>query len=134
MNKNTKFIGIDISKETFDIWSEKLGYQKFQNNLAGFKNFIKSISDDTWCVMEYTGSYYQQLALFLFEKGVNLSVINPLVIKRFIQMKLQHNKTDKSDAHMITLYAQNQSVKSWKPNPEYIEECKALNSTIALYL
>jgi len=47
---------------------------------------------------------------------------------------LQHNKTDKSDAHMIALYAQNQSVKRWKPNPEYIEECKALNSTIALYL
>ena len=134
MNKNTKFIGIDISKDTFDVWSEKLGYQKFQNNLAGFKNFIKSISDDAWCVMEYTGSYYQQLALFLFEKGVNLSVINPLVIKRFIQMKLQHNKTDKSDAHMITLYAQNQSVKRWKPDPKYIEECKALNSTIALYL
>ena len=134
MNKNTKFIGIDISKDSFDIWSEKLGHQKFQNNLAGFKDFIKSISDDAWCVMEYTGSYYQQLALFLFEKGVNLSVINPLVIKRFIQMKLQHNKTDKSDAHMIALYAQNQSVKRWKPNPEYIEECKALNSTIALYL
>ena len=134
MNKNTKFIGIDISKDTFDIWNKESGHQKFQNNLAGFKDLMKNISEDVWCVMEYTGSYYQQLAVFLFNKGVNVSVINPLVIKRFIQMKLQHNKTDKSDAQMIALYAQNQSVKRWEPKPKHLEECKAIHSTIALYL
>ena len=134
MDKNTKFIGIDISKDTFDIWSEDLGHLKFQNKLPGFKRFIKSIPDDAWCVMEYSGSYYQQFAVFLFNKGINVSVINPLVIKRFIQMKLQHNKTDKSDAKMIALYAQNQSIMKWEPKPEYLQECKALHSTISLYL
>jgi len=134
MNKNTKFIGIDISKDTFDIWNKESGHKKFQNNLVGFKDFIKCIPDNAWCVMEYSGSYYQQLAVFLFNKEINVSVINPMVIKRFIQMKLQHNKTDKSDAHMIALYAENQPTKKWNPNPEYLEECKALNSAIVLYL
>lgn len=57
-----------------------------------------------------------------------------MVIKRNIQMKLQYNKTDKSDAHIIALYAENQQIKKWNPNPEYLEECIALNSAIVLYL
>jgi transposase len=83
--------------------------------------------------MESTGSYHQQLAHYLNDKQVKVSVVNPLVVKRFIQMKLQHNKTDKSDAKMIALYAQEQPLKVWVPDPEYIEECKVLNTCIALY-
>ncbi len=56
-----------------------------------------------------------------------------MVIKRFIQMKLQHNKTDKGDAKMIALYAQEQSLEVWSPEPAYIQECKILNTTISLY-
>ena len=62
--------------------------------------------------MEYTGSYYQQLAIYLYENDVSVSVINPLVLKRFIQMKLQHNKTDKGDAKMIVQYAQGRGSRS----------------------
>ncbi len=54
-------------------------------------------------------------------------------IKRFIQMKLQHNKTDKSDAKMIVQYAREQTVHKWHPNPVYIRECKDLHTTINLY-
>ena len=48
-------------------------------------------------------------------------------------MKLQHNKTDKSDAKMIVKYAQEQNIGLWHPLPKYIEECKDLNNTIGLY-
>ncbi len=134
MNKNTKFIGIDISKNVFDVWNEKLGHKQFSNNENGFAEFVLFLAPDSWCVMEYTASYYQQLAIFLYENHVNVSVINPLVIKRFIQMKLQHNKTDRSDAKMIVKYAQEQKLSKWAPKPDYIEECKDLHSAINLYL
>jgi len=133
MNKSTKFIGIDISKDSFDIWCNEDGYENFSNNLSGFKKFKKTLCQQSWCVMEYTGSYYQKLAMFLYENNISVSVVNPLTVKRFIQMKRQQNKTDKSDARMIALYAEDQSVEKWIPKPKYIEECKSLNNTIVLY-
>ena len=48
-------------------------------------------------------------------------------------MKLHHNKTDKSDAKMISMYASDQPLEEWEPDPSYIEECKIINTTIALY-
>jgi len=133
MNKSTTIFGIDISKDSFDVWSSELGHKKFSNNLCGFKDFKKELSKSSWCVMEYTGCYYQQLAMFLYQKGISLSVINPLVIKRFIQMKFQHNKTDKSDARLIAQYGSEQKLNPWIPNPEYIEKCKDLHNTVAMY-
>lgn len=133
MDKNSEFIGIDVSKDTFDVWSPLFGHRSIENSRKGFREFQKLVSDNAWCVMESTGSYHQLLARYLNDKQVKVSVVNPLVVKRFIQMKLQHNKTDKSDAKMIALYAQEQPLKVWVPDPEYIEECKVLNTCIALY-
>lgn len=133
MNKSTKFIGIDISKKVFDVWSNEFGHKQFKNNKEGFDKFILLLDNDSWCVMEYTGSYYQHLALYLYKNCIRVSIINPLVIRRFIQMKLQQNKTDKSDAKMIVQYANEQKVVPWYPNPEYVEECKDLQTTISLY-
>ena len=133
MDKSTKIIGIDISKDTFDIWSEELGHKKFDNSLKGFRLFNKLLDDKTLCVMEYTASYYQKLALFLYDKQIQVSVVNPLTIKRFIQMKLQRNKTDKSDSKMIAYYASEQDVKLWKPAADYIEQCSVIHTTISVY-
>lgn len=83
--------------------------------------------------MEATGSYHHQLAQFLFEKDIKVSVVNPLVIKRYIQMKLKRIKTDKSDARLIAQYGIEQPLELWNPAPEYIEECKMLNSVLELY-
>ncbi len=133
MYKNNEFIGIDVSKDTFDVWNTEFGHLCFSNNAKGFKAFLQQITTQSWCVMEYTGSYYQLLAQYLYDNGIAVSVINPIVIKRFIQMKLQHNKTDKSDAKMIALYAQEQSLEVWIPDPDYINQCKVLNTSIRLY-
>ena len=62
-----------------------------------------------------------------------MSFVNPMVIKRFIQMKLQRNKTDKSDSKMIYMYATEQELQAWKPEPKYIVQCKLLNSSIEIY-
>jgi len=133
MSKSTNFIGIDISQKVFDVWSKEFGHKQFKNNQQGFENFALLLDDKSWCVMEFTASYYQHLAIFLYQNGVKVSIVNPLVIKRFIQMKLQHNKTDKSDAKMMVQYASEQKLVAWQPNPQYINECKDLHTTISLF-
>ncbi len=134
MYKSKHFIGVDISKETFDVWDLSTGHHCYSNDSKGFRLFYKLMKSNTHCVMESTGSYYQQLTVFLYQKGIEVSVVNPLTIKRFIQMKLQQNKTDKSDARMIALFAQEQPLKQWIPEPEYIEKSKQLQKVVVLYL
>lgn len=133
MSKITNYIGIDISKDTFDVYNPHKGHQKYSNDVKGFNSFLKTLTLDCWCVMEATGCYYYQFALFLHERGIKLSVVNPLVIKRFIQMKLRKNKNDKADAKMIAQYAMELQVTPWCPEPEYIENCRAIFTTIELY-
>jgi len=129
-----KTIGIDISKNTFDVFSEDLGHLKFSNNKEGFKAFKKLLSKDDHSVMEATGCYHIQFANYLYERGFKVSVENPLVIKRFIQMKKQKVKTDKHDALMIAKYGEEQSPKLWEPEPAFIEEGKLITTLIQMYV
>ena len=133
MNKSTIFIGIDISKDVFDVYDPIQGHNQFSNDVKGFKSFIKTLGADHWCVMEATGCYHKQLAMFLYDKTIRVTVMNPLVIKRFIQMKLNRVKTDKSDAKMICHYGQEQQMDLWSPSPEYVEDCKQLQTITQLY-
>ncbi len=133
MNKSTIFVGIDISKDVFDVYDSEDGHFQFTNDEKGFKLFRKELTSAHCCVMEATGCYHQRLAIALFEKGIRVSVINPLIIKRFIQMKLNQVKTDKSDSKMICRYGEEQALDLWSPEPDYIVQCKTLQGVVRLY-
>ena len=116
-----KYVGIDVSKRTFDAKTGN-GVLKFDNSEKGFEDFLKHICNNTHCVMEATGSYYMKLAYFLYQKGIAVSVINPLVIKRFTQMRMVRAKTDKADAVLITRYAELEKPEIWNPPVSFINE------------
>lgn len=125
-------IGIDVSKQTFDAWTQVKGHQSFENNKEGFKAFLKWIKAGH-CVMESTSTYHMQLALYLYEKGMQVSVVNPLPVKRFMQMRLQRSKTDKSDAKMLAAYGEYEQPKLWEPAPAYMQEGKQILGVLELY-
>lgn len=80
--------------------------------------------------MESTGVYHLQLIFFLQELGIVFSVVNALQIKRFIQMHLERNKTDKKDAKRIYEYGVERSPASYHmPDSSYFE-CRSLNNGI----
>src|SRR5688572_8224218 len=106
MNEVTKFFGIDVSMETFDVSTSDQKHFQFPNNTGGYLRLQKLLNSDSQCVMEATGSYHQKLATWLSTQGIRVSVVNPLVIKRFAQMRLRLAKTDKADAKIIRLYAE----------------------------
>ena len=127
-------IGIDISKDTFDVWNSSTGHNQFVNDKKGFKSFVKTIKPEDHCVMEATGCYHVQLASFIHESDIKISVVNGLIIKRFIQMKMKRTKTDKSDAKMICMFGQEQQPVGWEPEPSFIEESKLELTLISLYI
>jgi len=134
MNKNKQFFGIDISKDVFDVVDHADNHYQFKNDLSGFRKFDKILTEHSHCVMEVTGSYYQKLATWLFSKSISVSVVNPLSVKRFIQMRLKTSKTDKSDARMIRIYGEYENPKLWQPPSQYIIEANELHKLIELLL
>jgi len=133
MNKDIKYFGIDISHLDFDVTDSEGNYYQFKNNPSGFKKFVKLIEIDSHCVMEATGYYHYQLAYYLLESGVKVSVENPLAVKRFIQMKLSKIKTDKSDSKLICEYAKQVELKLWKGNSKHQTECLQMVRLLAVY-
>ena len=134
MDKDKHFYGIDVSKDTLDVVSFSSGHKVFENNLKGFRQILEWSEPGAHFVMEATGVYHERLAHHLYNKGVKVSVVNPLVIKRFSQMLLRSTKTDKADAQMICKYSTTNHPALWIPPAGYIESCKDINGIINLLI
>lgn len=134
MDKFTKFAGIDVSKDVLDVVTPEGRHIQVSNNPAGYKTLLEELDPQTQVVMEATACYHQSAATWLFTKGFAVSVVNPLVIKRFIQMRLRLAKTDKADAEMIQRYAQTERPTMWSPPEEYISQAREINGAVMLLI
>lgn len=134
MNKSKNYYGIDISKDVIDVMDKNGKHKQYANELKGFKQLLKQTDAESYFVMEATGVYHSQLANYLYEKGEQVSVVNPLVIKRYMQMNLRRIKTDKADAEMISKYAQQNELQAYKPAPEYVKESRIISENIDLLI
>ncbi len=84
--------------------------------------------------MEATGTYNLALAYYLHEHGGHVAVLNPLVIRRFIQMHLGKGKSDRKDAQWLLRYGQQQTVNAWQPDEQVLVECRQLEQVSELLL
>ena len=134
MYKYTEIYGVDISKDVFDVQNSKGDYFQLSNDEQGFKEFKKKLEKGALVVMEATGYYHYCLAQYLYKQGYLVSVVNPLSVKRFIQMKLSKIKTDKSDAKAIYEYAALNKVPLYTAKDESQAECLQLIRLTAIYI
>ncbi len=134
MDKYTEIYGVDISKDVFDVYGQETGHKQFKNEDKGFISFLKSLPKSVLVVMEATGYYHYRLAQYLYKQGIFVSVVNPLSVKRFIQMKLAKVKTDKSDAKAICEYGQINEVPLYTALTDVQSECLQLFRLLDNYL
>lgn len=132
-----KYIGIDISKNTFDVCiiskNEKPIFKKYLYKNSEIKKFIALINKskvDVLVGMENSGIYHLKLATALYSHNIKTVVIHPLRTKRFSQMKMKRVKTDKQDALMITQYIMEQPSPEFKPIPQNQVKMRYLLQTI----
>jgi transposase len=128
------YCGIDVSGDTLDICFQtsdgELISQKITNDASGYKQLWQLTGLNYQFIMESTGVYQLPLCFFLEGKKALYSVINALQIKRYIQMKLERNKSDKKDAFHICMYGVENKPECYEmPVPLYFE-CRALNNAI----
>lgn len=137
MDQQKLCCGIDVSQQTLDVaYQNNLGdlfHIRVGNNNKGFQTILEHTGPDYHFVMEATGVYYVRFAFFLHAHDCALSVVNALTIKRYIQMHLERNKSDKKDAQWICKYAIEQKPELWEmPDSAYFES-KQLYNTIREY-
>lgn len=123
--------GIDISKATFhacfsiidslqQVTAKRSG--SFANTPAGFallhqwlQQEHKDAAVPLSLVMEATGVYYEQCALFLYQQGYRLSVVLPNKAKKYISALGLKTKNDKADAKALSRMGAEQALDPWEP-------------------
>jgi len=129
------FVGIDVSKQTFDVAIVNDKTTKsflFDNTHKGVKAFLRLLKNqrmdlnDTLICMEHTGIYGSLLTTKLLEAEANFCVEMSLRIIR--SLGIQRGKNDKIDAIRIAQYAIKNcnEMELYKPLPEILEKVKVL--------
>ncbi len=85
MNLTTVVLGVDIAKLKFDVClikeNGKAKHKVFANTTHGFEQLAAWLSSHRvaglHACLEATGSYGEALALYLFDAGLTVSVVNP---------------------------------------------------------
>lgn len=126
-------VGIDIAKKKFDVallLGEKGKSGTFHNTPAGFAMFARWLTkhgvERTHACMEATGTYGEDLALYLYRAGHVVSVVNPAKIKGFAQSELSRTKTDKTDAALIARFCHAMKPEPWQPPAPEVKKLQAL--------
>ena len=130
----TQFIGIDISKNTFDLalikenTSEKIITAKFSNTPKGIvalEQFIRkqelSKQQILFCI-EHTGLYCRVLSNYLVENHYAVWLEMPVQILK--SLGIQRGKSDQLDAKRIATYALTFKDKArlWQPPREEVQK------------
>lgn len=129
--------GIDVSKDTLDVYyndaSGKEHYLKVSNDTKGHEFLVGKLGVNRTYLMESSGPYYLKLAFTIKNLDGDVRVENPISVKRFIQMHLERNKSDKKDARWLYLYARQQETSGWKLPPKEQLYCAQVMGCIDLY-
>lgn len=134
MEKKKLYCGVDVSGNTIDVCIQKedntFDSLTYSNDKIGFKALLQVANKSHHFVMESTGIYHMALCFYLHEKKCHYSVVNALKIKRYIQMNLERNKSDKKDAKYICMYGIDQQPEQYQMPDSLYFECRTLNNGI----
>ncbi len=135
-------IGIDISMKSFHVCLSSINSMQqvkiissttFVNNEKGFnalhewiKKHYKQTEIPLVIVLEATGVYYEQCAMFLFKAGFDLSVVLPNKAKKYLQATGIKSKNDKIDAQGLSRMAAEQRLELWKPMSDFYYKLRTL--------
>jgi transposase len=126
-------LGVDIAKKKFDaalLINGKLKHKVFTNNEEGFELLMawlhKQNADHVHVCLEASSTYGDELALYMYDAGHTVSIVNPARIKGFAQSELMRTKNDKVDAGVIARFCHAMHPEPWTPAPPEMRQLQAL--------
>lgn len=145
-----KIVGIDVSMDTFTACYASLNLEmkqnfskvfEFSNDLKGFKRLLRVMEKinvfrsseheenipRVCFVLEATGVYYENLAYFLRESGLDVSVVVPHKTKNHAKTLKQKSNTDKLAACKLATYGLEKELTLWDVPFKIMKELKTLS-------
>ena len=104
-----KYIGIDISKATLDLFDGSKSY-KFENNENGFQEILqhfgttKKEKQSLCLIFEPTGIYAYDLISFCHRQRIKAFIVGSKEAREYARSIKQRSKTDKIDAQVLYRY------------------------------
>lgn len=111
MKKNQIIVGIDVSKDTLDVFIRGINCSfAVKNGPKGFSTLLETICNEAQCkhhqlfiCFENTGKYSKMLSVFLHSMKIPFFMETPLAIKK--SLGITRGKNDRIDAQRIADYA-----------------------------
>lgn len=134
MDLTLPVLGLDVSKATLDVKlssdKQRRLFKRVANTLDGLEQLqgwleAHSVARVHVC-LEATGTYHDLAALFFFERGHQVSVLNPARVKAFRISEGMVSKTDRQDALLLARFGEQKRPGLWKPTPALIEQMQVL--------
>jgi transposase len=127
-------VGVDVSKEKLDVAllraQGKFRDKVIANSRKGFLDLVawlakQGVTQAHIC-MEATGAYWEDLAEFLVDAGFEVSVVNPVLIKKFGESLGERSKTDRLDARVIARFCAERAPQRWQAPSKAVRGLRAL--------
>jgi transposase len=125
--------GIDMAQHPFEValgQGEQLRHHTFEHAPAGFDALTAWLTrpgvSHGHAVMEATGTSGEDLALYVYQAGHRVRVVNPARMKAFGQSALQRHKNDRMDATCMARGAVTHDPEAWTPAPEELRQLQGL--------
>lgn len=135
-------VGIDVAKDDFKacygyvnnkMEQRVMAEATFDNTPKGMDSLVSWISEqlvsshDFYVIMEATGVYHEVLCHFLYDQGLNVSVMPSGRVKKYAESLQQRSKTDLLDAKMLCFLGLERSVDLWEPARPVLQDLKNLS-------
>lgn len=108
MSYTKRFVGIDISKMSFDLCvlpdGETACFANTASGIAAFMAFISPMEDIERFLLEPTGGYERHVVNALLSAGLPVARVNARQVRQFAGACGQLSKTDRIDAFILADY------------------------------
>ena len=131
-------VGIDVSKSKSTVaiirsdgtvLSKPHDFSHTISDITQLTALIHSYQEETKVALESTGHYHYPILKALLEAGFTVFVINPFLVKKFMDNSIRKGKTDKKDAVRIAHFVLEKSyqLRPYSPTDQKYEDLKFLS-------
>lgn len=138
-------VGIDVAKEKSmicilkpygEVLLSPIEIMHTEEAVTKLVDKILALDGEVRVVLEATGAYHLPLISVFTEKKLFVSIINPLVMKKYASTAIRKGKTDKIDSIRIANYGLDNwfHLRKYEPTEEVYEELKFLGRQYSHYV
>lgn len=132
-------IGVDVSKSKLQIaWLRepepvRAKFKSLPNTPEGHRELLQWLLNNTGVeagrlriTLEPTNVYHEGVALYLYDQGCDVCLVNPKQVNDFASSLGSLSKNDRKDSVMLARYGQVMNPRLWQPAPLEIRQLHAL--------